>query len=302
MADADAVALEQLIAALRSGGLDFAAPPKETRAAFETTLSQLPVAEDIDFSRTQLGGVPTLVARSPGAARHAALLYIHGGAFIAGSAHGYRSLAGELGRAARATTYAIDYRLAPERPFPAAIEDAVAAYQALLESGLSPKRIVIAGDSAGGGLTISMLLKLRDGGAPLPAAAVIISPWADLACDTESYSTKRAEDPSLTPEGLRASAAHYLGKADARDPLASPARAHLAGLPPLLIQVGSSEILFDDAVRLAGAAGAAGVAVRLDVWPRMVHVWHAFAFMLDAGRRAIADAGGFMQHALAGGR
>jgi acetyl esterase/lipase len=230
----------------------------------------------------------------PGAADDAALFYLHGGAYVAGSAQGYRGLAAELGRAAGVRLFSADYRLAPEHPFPAAVDDGVAAYRALLDRGFDPSRLVVAGDSAGGGLTLAVLVALRDGGAPLPAAALLISPWADLGCDSESIAAKAVEDPALTAESLRASAARYLAGTDPRHPLASPCFADLTGLPPLLIQVGSAEILLDDAVRVARAAGAAGVDVRLEIWPQMIHVWHAFGFMLSAGRRAIAEAGTFL--------
>jgi acetyl esterase/lipase len=255
----------------------------------------IPVAEDLAFEEIELGGVKALRGSYPDAAEDAALLYFHGGAFVAGSAHGYRALSAALARAAGFTMWSLDYRLAPEHPFPAAIEDGVAAYRALLASGIVPERIVLAGDSAGGGLVLAALLALREAGDPLPAGAIVLSPWANLACDGITIETKAEEDPSLTPRGLRAGAMHYLGETDPRDPLASPVFADLSGLPPLLIQVGSAEILLDDAVRLAEAAGAAGTAVRLDIWPNMPHVFPAFAFMLEAGRLAVADAGAFMR-------
>ncbi|WP_321393717.1 alpha/beta hydrolase [Emcibacter sp.] len=290
--------LAELIGALRAGDLSFEDPPAKLRADFEVTLSQIPVAEDLSFENVKLGDVSALLSTSPGAAGDAALLYLHGGGFIGGSAQGYRGLSAELGRAIGVGAYSLDYRLAPEDVFPAAVEDAASAYQALLDKGFSPDRIVVAGDSAGGGLVMSLLVKLRDAGAPLPAAALAISPWADLSCDTESFTTKASEDPALTAAGLRIAAAHYLNQTDPRDPLASPVFADLTGLPPLLIQVGSAEILLDDAVKLAGSAGAAGVKVKLDVWPDMPHVWHAFSFMLDSGRQAIEEAGAFLKNAI----
>lgn len=292
--------LAQLVAALRAGDLDFAAPPEQTRASFEATLATIPVAPDLTFTADNLAGLPTLRIASPGAAEDAALLYLHGGAYVAGSAQGYRGLAGEMARAAGVTGYAVDYRLAPEAPFPAAVNDAVAAYQALLSRGFAANRIVLAGDSAGGGLVAAALVALRDAGTALPAAAVLVSPWADLTGTAATLVSKAAADPSLTPKGLHAGARHYLGTASATHPLASPVFADFTGLPPLLIQVGSAEILLDDAVRLAGAAGAANVAVRLEIWPDMVHVWHAFGFMLEEGRRAIAGAGDFLRAALNG--
>jgi len=291
MADAE---LEQLIAGLRANGPDLSAPVEQVRADFEAMLATIPVAEDLRFAPVELGGIPGIRTEAPGAAEDAALLYLHGGAYVIGSAQGYRALAAELARAAGAVGYAIDYRLAPEHVFPAAVEDAVIAYRALLDRGIDAKRIVIAGDSAGGGLALALLVALRDRGQPLPAAALLISPWADLACSGGSIASKAAEDPSLTEAGLRANAAHYLGGGDAGHPLASPIHADLSDLPPILIQVGSAEILLDDAVRIAATAGAAGTRVRLDIWPHMVHVWHAFGFMLTAGRAAITEAGDFL--------
>ncbi|MFM7028989.1 MAG: alpha/beta hydrolase [Chakrabartia sp.] len=285
--------LAQLLGLLRAGGPDLGAPPLEARAAFEALLANLPVADDLGFTPETLGGVPALRVTAPNSAADRALLYLHGGAFVVGSAQGYRGLAGDLARAGGLTGFAIDYRLAPETPFPGAVEDAAVAYLALLDKGFAPDKIVLAGDSAGGGLTLSTLVQLRDAGHPLPACALLISPWADLGCTGGSITSKQAEDPSLTAEALRKTAAHYLGDTPAQTPLASPIHADLSGLPPLLIQVGSAEILLDDAVRVASVAGHAGTAVRLDIWPDMVHVWHAFAFMLAAGRAAIADAGVF---------
>lgn len=290
-------ALEQLIAALRGGDLDFADPPAKVRATFEATLATIPVAEDIVFSDCSLGGVPALKIVPPGAARECVLLYLHGGGYIAGSASGYRGLAAELCRAAGMTGVSIDYRLAPENPFPAAVLDATAAYEALMAEGYAPGDVVVAGDSAGGGLAVSLLLSLRDKGIGQPRAALAISPWADMACDAASYRLKAAEDPSLTPEGLARCAHHYLAGNSAAEPLASPARADLSGLAPLLIQVGSAEILMDDAINLARAAGLAGVETRLEIWPQMIHVWHAFGFLLEEGRRAIAAAGAFLAQA-----
>ncbi|WP_404712542.1 alpha/beta hydrolase [Sphingomonas sp. MMS24-J13] len=286
--------LEQLVAGLRAGGPDLGAPPAEARAAFEALLAGIPVAPDVAFEPLSLGGVPAMRAVTPGAAGDAALLYMHGGGFVVGSAQGYRGLAAELARAAGLTAFSIDYRLAPENPFPAAVDDAVAAYADLLARGFAPGRIVLAGDSAGGGLTLSALVAIRDRGLPLPAAGFLLSPWTDLACEGASLVTKAAEDPALKADALRICAARYLGDADARTPLASPLHADLADLPPLLIQVGSAEILLDDAVRTAAAAGAAAVSVRLEIWPEMVHVFQAFAFMLPEGREAIATAGAFM--------
>ena len=291
--------LAQLIEGLRASAPDFSAPPAEVRAVFENLLAGMPVPDGATYSATTLGGVPALECRHGGDTSRGTLLYFHGGGYVAGSAQGYRALPTMLARAANLAALAIDYRLAPEAPFPAAIDDGVAAYLALLASGVAADRIILAGDSAGGGLVAATLLKLRDGGHPLPAAAVLLSPWVDLAGEGASFEGKAAQDPSLTPAGLRAGAQHYLAGADPKNPLASPIYADLSGLPPLLIQVGSAEILLDDAVRLAGAAGAAGTTVRLEIWAEMVHVWQSFAFMLPEGAAAIADAAVFINSHLA---
>ena len=293
--------LEALIGALRAGDLDFAKPPAETRATFEAMLATIPVAGDLRFEADALAGLNALRIPAPGAAADVALLYLHGGAYISGSAQGYRNLAAELARASGATGFALDYRLAPEAPFPAAVDDAVAAYKALRARGFAANRIVLAGDSAGGGLALATLVALRNEGEALPAAALLISPWADLTCTAPSIAGKAADDPSLTGEGLRIAAAHYLNGADARAALASPVLADLSGLPPMLVQVGSAEILMDDALAVAAAAGRANAPVRLEIWPGMPHVWHAFAFMLPEGRQAIDAAGAFLRTATAGG-
>jgi acetyl esterase/lipase len=190
---------------------------------------------------------------------------------------------------------ALDYRLAPEHPFPAAVEDAVAGYRYLLSRGFAAARIAIAGDSAGGGLTIALLVSLRDAGLPLPACAWCVSPWVDLEGGGASMTAKASVDPMVQPAYLIELAAAYLGGADPRTPLAAPLHADLRQLPPMLIQVGSAETLLDDAVRLAGAAGAADVRVRLEVWPDMIHVWHLFYQQVTAGHRALAEAGTFIR-------
>lgn len=292
--------LAELVAGLRENGPDFTAEPEVARAQFGGLLETIPVDDAFAFTSMALGDVPTLMATFAGCDDDGALLYFHGGAYVTGSAHGYRGLAAELGRAAGVPAYAVDYRLAPEHPFPAPVEDAAAAYRALLDSGIAPEKIVFAGDSAGGGLALAALVHLRDEGAPMPAAALLISPWLDLACEGETIASKATADPSLTPAGLRSMAAHYLAGADAKHQLASPLFANLAGLPPLLIQVGSAEILLSDATRLAAAASEADTAIELQVWPEMPHVFHAFHFMLPEGRAAIDDADRFLRVRLAG--
>ena len=286
--------LETIIGMLRTAGPDLAAPPPQARENFDAMLGAMPVAGDVVFETATLGGVPARWSATPGASQERVVLYLHGGGYLLGSSQGYRPLFSELARAAGARGLALDYRLAPEHPFPAAVEDAVSGYRALLGQGIAPGAIAIAGDSAGGGLTVAMLVAARDAGLPMPAAAVAISPWADLECTGASMSSKAADDPSLNHEGLVAMAGAYLNGASPRSALASPLYANLAGLPPLLIQVGSAEVLLDDATRLAARAGEANVEVQLEIWPRMPHVWHGFAFALSEGREAIQRAGAFV--------
>jgi acetyl esterase/lipase len=286
--------LAQLIAMLRSMELDLAATPQKARADFSASIGAAPVAEDIQFEQLTLAGRPALASVTPGARTDKTLLYLHGGAFVIGNPTDYRSLSGEMGRAAGVRAISLDYRLAPEHPFPAAVDDCVAAYRALLDAGTRPADIALAGDSAGGGLVISTLVAARDAGLPMPAAALVISPWVDLTCSGSTMLTKVAEDPSITREGLESMAALYLQGKPLTTPLASPLYADLRGLPPLFIQVGSAELLLDDSVRLSGAAGAAGVPVHMSVWPNMPHVWHVFGFMLSEGRDALTEAGVFL--------
>jgi acetyl esterase/lipase len=200
-----------------------------------------------------------------------------------------------IARASQARALSIDYRLAPEHPFPAALEDAVAAYRWLLAQGYQPGKIVIAGDSAGGGLTIAALLSIRDAQLPMPAGAVPISPWTDLGGTGESIKTRAARDPMVGGDRLYPMAKQYLGKAEHTNPLASPIHADFHGLPPMLIQVGDAEVLLDDANRVAERAKAAGVKVELEVWDDMIHVWHVFAKILPEAQQAIDKIGKFVQ-------
>lgn len=224
------------------------------------------------------------------------VLYLHGGGFTAGTAPAYRGLASRISTAAARPTLTADYRLAPEEPFPAALDDCVATYRWLVEQAGAPAdRVVLVGDSAGGNLVVAMMLRLRDAGLPLPAAGVCVSPVFDLALTGESVTARADRDPCILPESLRRCASAYLGDADPRTLLASPLYADLAGLPPLLLQVGSEEMLRDDSVRLADRATASGVDVTLEEWPGMIHVWHLFADRLGDGRKAIDRLGAFVR-------
>ncbi|HAM46282.1 MAG TPA: alpha/beta hydrolase, partial [Alphaproteobacteria bacterium] len=232
---------------------------------------------------------------APGADSEHAILYLHGGGYVIGSLVTHRALAGEISRAAKAKVLLVDYRLAPENPYPAAVEDGVAAYKWLLEQGYTAQKTAIAGDSAGGGLTAATLVALRDEGGPLPGAAVCISPWSDLTCSHETYQTRAEADPMIQQPGIADMAGAYLQGADAKSPTASPNYADLTGLPPLLIHVGDAEVLLGDSLDLHEKAKACGVDSTLEVWDEMIHVWHAFHPMLDEGKQAIEGIGVFLR-------
>ena len=273
------------------------APPAtyaERRARMDQTGAMGGLPKGTAVEDTVLGGVAAERITPSDAAAGRAMLYLHGGAYVAGSPRSHRPMVAWLAKAAGASATAIDYRLGPEHPFPAAVEDAVAAYRALLSLGADPARTVIAGDSAGGGLTLATALALKAEGLPQPAGLFVISPWADLTQSAETYELIADRDPMITKAGLDESAAAYLGGADPRDPLASPVFGDLKGLAPLLIQVGSDETLLGDSLKLTERAGLAQVEVRLEVWPEMVHVWHAFSGQLLAARRALTAAGAWI--------
>jgi len=253
------------------------------------------VPPDVTVEPVQVEEMAAEWLRPAGARADVTVLYLHGGGYAIGSPKSHRHLAAAIAKAAGARALLIDYRRAPEQPFPAAVDDAVASYRWLLATGQAAERIVVAGDSAGGGLTVATLLALRDAGATLPAAGVCISPWVDLTCSGGSYQTKAASDPIVTREGVARMASWYLAGADPRTPLASPLYADLHGLPPLLIHVGSDEVLLDDARQLAARARAAGVEATLDVWPEMIHVWHWFLGMLGEAQRAVDRIGEFIR-------
>lgn len=257
------------------------------------------VRPDIQLIPVDAGGVPAEWIVPPNATE-TVILYLHGGGYAIGSIVSHRGLASRVARAAEARALLIEYRLAPEHPFPAAVDDAVAAYRFLLQAGVAPSRIVVAGDSAGGGLALATLLALRDAGDPQPAAGVTLSAWADLACTGESYTTRAPFDPLSDPKGLQQMADYYLNGADPRTPLASPLYADLTGLPPLLMQAGTDEIFQDDSVQVAEKARAAGVDVTLEVAPGMIHVFQVYASMLPEAADAIERIGAFVRGRVAG--
>jgi epsilon-lactone hydrolase len=266
----------------------------ERRAQYERAEKVFPTPPDVKVERVSAPVAPGEWLRPPGAEPGRVVLYLHGGGYVIGSPRSHRHLAAAIAAAAGARALLLDYRLAPEHPFPAALEDATAAYRWLLEQGVAPGGIVIAGDSAGGGLTVATLLALREAKVPLPAAGVCISPWVDLTCGGASYRTKAASDPIVKQAAVAEMARAYLGAATpATTPLASPLFADLRGLPPLLIHVGSEEVLLDDAIQLAERAKAAGVDATLEVYERMIHVWHWFLPMLDEAPAAVEAIGRF---------
>jgi epsilon-lactone hydrolase len=254
-----------------------------------------PAQPDVKCERLSAGGVDAEWIAAPNAAADRAVLYLHGGGYVMGSVNTHRDLIGRLSRAAQARVLALNYRLAPEHPFPAAVDDAVAGYRFLLQSGLQPARMAIAGDSAGGGLTLATLVAVRDAGLQLPAAGVCFSPWVDLEGTGESMKTRAHVDPIASADGTRMLAQAYLAGKSPRTPLAAPLYADLKGLPPLLIQVGDHETLLDDSNRVAQRAEAAKVKVKLEIWPEMIHVWQLFASFLPEGQEAIEGAGKFIR-------
>jgi epsilon-lactone hydrolase len=272
----------------------------ERRNRLDALASQHPLPAEIRIEESEAGGVPAEWSSTPQADPDRVILFLHGGGYVSGSLVSHRAMVAEAGRLSGARTLALGYRLAPEHPFPAAFEDTIAGYRSLLSQGFDPGRIAIAGDSAGGGLTIAALVSIRDAGLPLPACGWCISPWVDLAGTGDSLDFKAEADPMIRRDYLQELATAYLHGADPRSPAASPLYADLRGLPPLLIQVGSAETLLDDSMRLARKAGAEDVWVRLEVWPEMIHVWHLFYPQLAAGRRALASAGAFIRAELSG--
>jgi len=268
----------------------------ERRERLDEVGSTWPVAADVKCAAVDCNGVPgewSLVHRSDPSQ---VLLYFHGGGYCSGSIVSHRRLVTEAGRAARMRTLAIDYRRAPEHPYPAAHEDALGAWRFLRQQGIAAEDIAVGGDSAGGNLTLGLISRLRAAGEALPACAWLVSPWTDLTMSGATLATKEAVDPLIHKGYLIELADAYAPKSiDRRDPLISPLFAELSGFPPILIQVGSAETLLADATRLAAAAGAADVDVTLEIWPNMIHAWPVWNASLEDGRRALARAGQFIR-------
>ncbi|HEY1711192.1 MAG TPA: alpha/beta hydrolase [Rhizomicrobium sp.] len=267
----------------------------EQRKNFDAMGAMFPVTEGTEVEPATIGGVNGEWVRARRARRDAVLLYLHGGGYAIGSPQSHRSLTAQLSADTGLSVFAPDYRLAPEHPFPAAVDDAVAVYKSLLDSGIDAGNVAIAGDSAGGGLTIATLVAARDQGLPMPACAIAISPWCDLTQSGESHKTRAGRDPIVQQPAIGNMALAYAGSADPKTPLISPLFADLRGLPPLLLQVGSEETLYDDTTRLKARAEEAGVEVSAESWGGMIHVWHIFHAMLSEGRDAVARIGSFVK-------
>lgn len=285
-------AREMVYGMLRGSGLDFEGPVEALRRDFDAMLMAAPLPQLVDYADAEIAGIPVLTARTAQTGDRV-LVYLHGGAYVSGSTRGYAGFLGALVDASAAEGISVAYRLAPEDPYPAGVEDAVAVVSAVIAKH-GADRVAIAGDSAGGGLVAATLVRLRDAGEPLPACAVLFSPWVDLSCESDSYETNAEADPSLTRDGLLASAARYVGDVDPGDEGVSPLYADLSGLPPTLIQVGSIEILLGDSLEFAAALATDGVEVDLQVRPGMPHVYASFAGLLPEADRAISDVGRFV--------
>jgi monoterpene epsilon-lactone hydrolase len=279
---------------LRQAPLDLLGDLATLRAGFEEVMRQVPLASDVHTSDVQLGGVGAVEVTIDAAASANVILYFHGGVYVIGSARSSVPLASDLARRTGAKVVSVDYRLAPEHSYPAAIDDARAAYQGLLDQGVAPASIALSGESAGGGLAASLLIALRDGDLPLPSSAFLMSPMTDLTLSGNTITEKEDVDPLFTAEALRRRVPDYVGAADASDPYISPVFGDLRGLPPMLIQVGSHEILLSDAIRLAGWAAEADVATILDVTPGVPHVFQGYAAFLDEGGTALNRAAAFL--------
>jgi acetyl esterase/lipase len=296
MSKAEVQAIVQMLAAADTGE---ELSVEAQRAGMEQMTAAFPPPEDGRTEATLIGGVSCEWQWVEGIADGPVLLYLHGGGYVLGSVNTHRSLVMALSRASGIRGLSVGYRLAPEHPFPAAVDDALAVYQGLLDQGRDPASIAIAGDSAGGGLALALLLALKQRGLPQPACAALLSPWSDLTLSGEAYQTRLEADPFLKQEQLAAMASHYVGADAASDPLASPLLGALDGLAPLRIDVGDDELLLSDSTQLAERARAAGTEVELEIWPDMIHVFQAFSMILEEGRQSIDKIGKFISERLA---
>ena len=280
---------------LQNSPLELGGDVEKMRHVFDEMLGSAPLPDDVRTQSIELGSVPALDVRAGAAApTGVTVLYFHGGAYAIGSAAASVGLVSEIARRTAATALSVDYRLAPEHPFPAAVDDALTAYRALLDRGARADSIAVTGESAGGGLALALLLAIRDAGLPQPSSATVLSPWTDLTQSGATMASRAEADPALTPEALEIRAADYLAGADPRTALASPLFAELRGLPPLLIQAGGREILLDDALRLAARAAHADVPVILQTFPGAPHVFQGFAPLVDEAARALDHVAAFI--------
>jgi epsilon-lactone hydrolase len=271
----------------------------ERRKRLDEVGSVWSVADDVKLTAVNVNGLPGEWSIVPGSDPSRVLMFFHGGGYCSGSILSHRRLVTEAGRAAGARTLAIGYRLAPEHPFPAAYDDALTAWRFLRDENISAAHIAIGGDSAGAGLTVALITRLRDGHEELPSCAWLISPWTDLTMSGLTLLSKEAVDPLIHKQYLNELADGYLSAGiDRKDPRVSPLFADLKGVPPTLIQVGSAETLLDDATRFAAVAGAADVRVTLEIWPQMIHAWPLWNAHLEPGRRALTSAGIFIRESL----
>src|SRR5712664_622412 len=291
---------ETLDAILRQSAFPIGSDVNEQRRLLREAISAQPLPADVAVTATALGGVPTAEITVDGIEPRHVVLYFHAGVYVIGDASLAADLASQVGRRTHAKVISVDYRLAPEHPYPAAVDDALAAYEALLDNGIAPSDIAFAGESAGGGLAIATLVNARDHGLPLPAAAFAMSPYADLTLAGTTMDTKREVDPLLSRENLQYRVTDYTAGQDAALGLISPVFADLSGLPPLIIQAGTHEVLLDDAIRLAQQAATADVAVTLAITPGVPHVFQAYYPILDEAAAALDRAGEFLSAHLAG--
>jgi monoterpene epsilon-lactone hydrolase len=284
---------------LRRSAFPVGSTAQEQRQLLRAALSTQPLPADLTVTAETLGGVPTAEITIAGIEPRHVVLYFHGGVYVIGDAFLAADLAAQVGRRVRARVISVDYRLAPEHPYPAAVDDALSAYEALLQSGVDASNIVFAGESAGGGLAIATLINARDHGLPVPAAAYVMSPMTDLTLAGTTMETRREADPLFTRELLQERVNDYTAGQDPALPLMSPIFADLAGLPPLIIQAGTHEVLLDDAVRLAEEAATADVEVTLDITPGVPHVFQAYSAILDEATAALDRAGRLLSEYLA---
>ena len=293
---------ETLDAILRQSAFPAGSTIDEQRRFLRELLSAQPLPADVTVTAAALGDVPTAEITVDGIEPRHVVLYFHGGVYVMGDAFLAAELASQIGRRTQAKVISVDYRLAPEHPYPAAVDDALAAYEALLQSGVAPADIAFAGESAGGGLVIATLVNARDHGLPLPAAAFVMSPYVDLTLAGTTMESRREVDPLLSPEALQARIPDYTSGQDAALGLISPVFADLAGLPPLIIQAGTHEVLLDDALRLAREAATADVEVTLGITPGVPHVFQAYHAILDEATAALDRAGQILSAHLTGER